>query len=135
MKKYRIYLKNERTKKKMDVLAESSEAAFQIAYQMPDIRKYREVTVEEIPVGPTVIGIKFRYLDTVFKKEFCGYLFIRANNEEDAVKYYNKHFLGKRFWFDAGKTEDDGKCIRKEVLETYFARCPGYDADATKKEY
>lgn len=33
MKKYRIYLKNEKTKKKMDVLAESSEDAFQIAYE------------------------------------------------------------------------------------------------------
>ena len=33
----------------------------------------------------------------------------------------------------AGKPEPDGKNEYRQVKETYFAACPGYDADATKE--
>lgn len=116
-----------------DVDAQNKDEAFSMAFGMPEAKSriYKEVSVEEIKGGPKVIGIKFQYRDTYAKRDFCGYLFIRATNEEQARSYYRKHFQGENFWFDAGKTESEGKCVRGNILETYFAAGPGYDADAT----
>lgn len=132
---YRITFSNRNAgiSRKKDIHAENSDDAFAKAFKMPDAKSglFTDVQVEEIPEGPVVVGIKFYYYDTVLKVNFTDYLTIKANSEADAVSYYNEHFKGKRFWFNAGKTEEEGKCIRGDVAETYFAACPGYDADAT----
>ena len=41
-----------------------------------------------------------------------------------------EHHKGKRYWFDVGKPEPNGKHEYRQVKETYFAACPGYHADA-----
>ena len=56
-----------------------------------------------------------------------------AEDEKQAIDYYNRNYRGKRYWFNAGKPEPDGKNEYRQVKETYFAACPGYHADATKK--
>lgn len=135
MKKvYRITFSGNGKSKHIDVCAESCDDAFSRAYRMPEAssRTYKEVTVEEIPSGLSVIGIEFEYTDTFIKRNFHDCLFIKANNEDEAIQYYNDHYKGKRFWFNAGKTEEDGKCIRGKVIDTYFAAGPRYDADATE---
>lgn len=140
-KKFRVTFNNEPTgseHKVIDISAENIDEAFHLAYQnltATERRFYTNAMTEEIPEGPTTIGVKFEYYDTAIKRSFTGYIMIRANSEQEAVKYYNENFLGGRFWFKAAKTEPDGKCIRGKVLETYFAGTPGYDADATAERY
>lgn len=139
MKKYRITFTprySDVKPYKIDVAAENSDEAFHIAYQTPEAksRMYSELTCEEWPEGISNIGIRFRYTDTVFRKEFEGYLVIRAASEKDAVAYYNRHYKGNRFWFHCGEICEDGKCVYGKVVETYFAACSGFDADATKEE-
>lgn len=133
MKVFRITFTGNGKSKSVDVQAACSDDAFDMAYKMSEAtsRAYTDISVEEVPDGPKVIGIEFEYEDTAFKKTFPGYIFIRAYNEAQAVDYYNRHYKGGRFWFHAGKTEENGKCVRGKVLETYYAACPGYDADAT----
>lgn len=132
-KNYRITFSNRDECKHVDIYAKDCDAAFVRAYSMPEAKSglYSDIMVERIPTGPSVIAVKFKYIDTVTDKTFFGYLHIKAKDEEHALKYYNKHFKNKRFWFYAGKNEDDGKHIRQEAVETYFASCPGYDVDAT----
>lgn len=136
MKNYRITFSDGpmgNRRKHVDIEANSIDEAFSKAYRMPEAqsRIYTDVDIDEIEDGPKVIGIKFEYEDTAFKKRFSDYILIRANSEEEAVEYYNKHYKGGRFWFNAAEDAPDGKCIRGKVLETYFAACPGYHADAT----
>lgn len=128
---FRITFSGKEKKKHIDVYAENREDALKMALHMPEVNHFRDVTVEEIPEFPCVIGIKFQYRNC--KQDYCGYLSIKADSEKDAVRYYNTHFKGKPFRFDPGETEEDGKNIRGKVLETYFACCPGFDADATQK--
>jgi hypothetical protein len=130
---YRITFISKSRSKSIDIYAISSDDAFNKAYKMPEVNNkiYTDIMVEEIPTEPSVIGIKFEYTDTYIKKRFHGNLFIKANDEAEAIKHYNSNYKGKHFWFNAGLTEEDGKCIRGNVIETYFASCPGYDADAT----
>ena len=133
MKEFRITFTGNGKSKAVDVHASCTDDAFAMAYKMSEAtnRAYTEVSIEEVPEGPKVIGIKFEYEDTACKKTFTDYLFIRAYNEAQAVDYYDRHYKGGRFWFNAGKTEDDGKCIRGKVIETYYAAVLGYNADAT----
>lgn len=121
--------------KRIDVYAENSDDAFAKAYKMPEAKNktYTDVSVEEIPQEASPIGICFSYTDVSFGKKFKNYLIIKADNEEQAVSYYNKNIKGKRFWFNPSKLEETGKCVCGEVLETYFAACAGYDFDATAK--
>ena len=130
---FRITFSGKDRSENIDVFAENREDALEMALCMPEVEHYRDVTIEEFPEFPCVIGIKFQYRDTCRKKDFRGYVFIKANSEKEAVDYYNEHLKGKRFCFDSGKTETNGKCIRGKVLETYFAGCPGFDVDATQK--
>lgn len=113
-----------------DVCVRDSDEAFRIAYEMPQAHEYDEVSVEKIPNEPCMIGICFEYEDTYVKRFFRNYIVIRANNEQEAINYYNKNIKGKRFWFNPGKLEENGKCIMGKVIETYFAACPGCDFDA-----
>ena len=92
---------------------------------------YTDVSVEEIPVGTSIIGIHFSYEDSVLKKKFEDYLFIKADSEKQARDYYNTNFKGKRFWFKAGVIDDTGKNIYGAIKETYFAGGSGFCADAT----
>lgn len=119
--------------KSYDVHATDSDDAFKKAYKMPESKMrgiYSEVSVEKIPDGASNIGIKFSYYDSVIQKNYKDYLIIRAMNEAQAVEYYNRNYKGKHFWFQAGKIEPDGKCVYGNVIETYFAAVPGYNASA-----
>ncbi len=120
--------------KHYDVTAKNSDEAFQIAYQKPetDSPYYQSIGVQEIPKQASPIGIHFKYLDTFANKTYSDYLIIKADSEEQAKDYYNQHLKGKRFWFDAGKPEPDGKHEYQQILDTYFATCPGFHFDATK---
>lgn len=133
---YRIIFYHNRTEKRkvVDISVKNSSEAFALACKMPEAknREYTDVFVEEIPDYPTTIGVRFEYYDTYIKRFFSDVVMIKAENEKQAVEYYEKNLRGKRFWFNAGETKEDGKCIRGKVLETYFASCPGYDADATE---
>ena len=118
----------------VDVNASSDDEAFSIAYGMPQAkdRRYTDVSVVEFPDGISNIGIHFEYYDSALRQTFSDCLIIRAGSEKDAVNYYNSHFYGKHFWFNAGKIENDGKCTYGRIKNTYFAACPGWNADATK---
>lgn len=132
-KKFRATLSNGPFSKdsySFDCETYNSDEVIRTAYRMNHGR-YSQVTVEEIPEEPTVIGIEFKYTDTVFKKDFVGYLFIKAKDEAQAKSYYNHHYKGNRFWFNAGKIEADGKCVYGNIKSTYFAACSGFCADAT----
>ena len=122
--------------KYIDVYAKSSDEAFDIAYKMPEARRrlYDNVMVEKIPTEPSTIGVEIEYYDTQLKRNFTDRLFIRAENEKQAIDYYNKHFKGGRFGLYANMPVENGKCIRGRVLRTYFTGLPGYDADATVPE-
>lgn len=135
MKNYRISFTDERgdVTCHFDVQADNEVEAMHIGYRMPEAnnRMYAEMSVEEIPDGPKQIGVEFLYRDTCIGRVFHGHVIIRANDEKQALDYYNANLKGKRFWFNTGKTEESGKCIRGKALDTYLAACPGYDADAT----
>ena len=117
-----------------DVEAKDSDKAFQFAYAKLQAKdRYTDAIVEEITKGPKPIGIKFESYDHYAKKSYTDYMIILAEDEKQAIDYYNRNYRGKRYWFNAGKLEPDGKNEYRQVKETYFAACPGYDADATKE--
>lgn len=120
--------------KAVDFKAEDMDQAFSAALKMPEAadRRFTEVAVEEVAEGEKNIGLEIVYYDTAIRRQFRDYLVIRAINESEAVRYYNKYLKGGRFWFHANKTEPDGKCQRGSVVRTYYAAVPGYDFDATK---
>ena len=90
--------------------------------------------VEEFPNGPSPIGIEFWYQDLMLKKKSCQYMIIFAEDEAQAVSFYNKKYKGKKFFQPwPHKIDEGGNCIYDEVRETYFAACTGYDDDATKE--
>ena len=131
---YRVIFSGHNKSKHFDIYAKSSDQALSDGYKLfPDARYrgYENILVEEIPTEPSPIGIEFKYTDTFLKRDFTGYLIIKAKDETQAKDYYNKHFKGKRFWFNAGEIEDNGKCVYGNIKSTYFAACIGYDADAT----
>lgn len=122
--------------KHVDVYAQNSDDAFSQAYKMPETEYgiYTDVSVEEIPTEPTVIGIQFRYTDTYMKKDFTGYVIIRAKDEAHAKEYYNEQLKGKHFMHYPSKLEESGKCVIGKIVETYFAACPGFDYDAMEEK-
>lgn len=122
--------------KSVDVVAKDFDEAFDLAYKMPEARRrlYDNIIIEEIPKEPSVIGVKYEYYDTAFGKNFTDQVFIKAENEQQAIDYYNKHYKNGRFNLYGNKTVKDGKCIRGRILKTYFTSIPGFDADATVPE-
>ena len=120
--------------KHIDVDADSSDEAFKMAYAMPEAKNhmYTDVMVEKHPLGASPIGLTIEYYDTYFKEYYTGTMIIKAENEDQAMEYYDRNYKGKHFWFNCGQIEDDGKCVYGKIKDTYFAACPGYDADATK---
>ena len=118
-----------------DLEAENSDDAISKAYRYLRDRgiehRFSEVMVEEIPKGPTNIGIKFAYEEGK-RGIYYNYIVIRANDEADAEAFYNKTLLGKRFYQPwPAKIDENGNCVYGRVAETYFAACPGFDLDAT----
>ena len=115
-----------------DVDAKDVDEAFCIAYKMPEATsrmKYSDINVTEIQDGPKVIGVCFTY--TQAGHSYSQYLFIRAENEEQAKRYYRKNIQGKRFWQpQPGKPDENGNCVYGNIRETYFACASGYDFDA-----
>ena len=83
-------------------------------------RGYENLTVGEVPEGPSRIGIKFKCRDTALKMDSVNYLFIAAESEEAAEKKYYDTYYGKHFWFSPGKIEEDGKNVYGKVIETYY---------------
>jgi len=81
--------------KTVDVVAKDSDEAFDLAYKMPEARRrlYDNISIEEIPTGSSVIGVKFEYYDTSLGKYFTDQVFIKAENEQQAIDYYNKHYI------------------------------------------
>ena len=138
MRKYRITFHDGpegHRSKNVDVLADSFDDARRQARQMPEARNrlYSDMIIGQIPEGPSVIGIEFEWTSPYISGVCTGYLFIKANDEAEAVKYYNEHFKGKRFsGAHYGKNVDDADSVRGRVRSTYF---PGgavkFDADAT----
>jgi len=122
--------------KTVDVVAKDSDEAFDLAYKMPEARRrlYDNISIEEIPTGSSVIGVKFEYYDTSLGKYFTDQVFIKAENEQQAIDYYNKHYINGRFNLYGNKTVKDGRSIRGRILKTYFAGFSGFDADATVLE-
>ena len=117
-----------------DVEAEDSDQAFRFAYaKLQNRDRYTDAAVEEVPKGPKSISIKFESYDHYAKKSYTDYMIILAEDEKQAIDDYNRNYRGKRYWFDVGKPEPNGKHEYRQVKETYFAACPGYHADATKK--
>lgn len=121
--------------KKVDVFAESFEDARRQAWQMPEAknRLYTDMMIEEIPKEPSVIGIMYEYVDPGLSGRCTQPLFIKANDEAEAIRYYNKHYKNARFDFpNHQKNNENGRCTRGRIVETYFAAgVVRYDADAT----
>ena len=132
MGNYRISFYDKQTdkSKNYDVAADSSDDAIKMAYKMPEAKnRNAEIWVSEIQDGPKVIGIRFAY--TQLGRSYSQYLFIRAENEEQAKRYYRKNIQGKRFWQPSpGKPDENGNCVYGNIKETYFACASGYDFDA-----
>lgn len=121
--------------KNVDVYAESFDDARKQARQMPEARNrmYSDMMIEQFPEGPSVIGVEFEWTDPYISGVCTGYLFIKANDEAEAVKYYNEHFRGKCFeGSHYGKNVDGAHSVRGRIRKTYFASgCVRFDGDAT----
>lgn len=121
--------------KKVDICAESFEDARRQAYQMDEVkyREYSDMMIEEIPKEPCVIGILYEYTDPYLSGKSTQPMFIKANDEAEAIRYYNNHYKNTHFDFpNYRKNDENGRCTRGRIVETYFA--PGvvnFDADAT----
>jgi hypothetical protein len=121
---------------KYDFEAENGDEAWKKVYAHPCAKKYpqyTDVTLEEVTDGPKVIGICYNYHDHHLKRDYQGYTFIKANDEKQAVEFYNRNIKGKHFyqpWPD--KFDDEGNCEYGSVKETYYAGFDGYKYDATK---
>ena len=103
--------------KNVDVYASNLDEARKMAWKMPEAEMrelYSEFYVQEIPKEPSVIGIEYEWTSPYINGVSTGYLFIKANDEAAAVKYYNEHFKS-----------------RGRIRKTYFAAGMGFDADAT----
>lgn len=102
--------------KNIDVFAESFDDARSQAYKMDEAkyRMYSDMMIEKIPEGPSVIGVEYQYYYAYFDRYYTDRVFIKANNEAEALEYFNKHFKNR------------GKAVK-----TYFATGSRYEADAT----
>lgn len=128
---YRVTFSSSNGSHVCDIEAEDSDQAFRFAYaKLQNRDRYTDAAVEEITKGPKPIGIKFESYDHYAKKSYTDYIIILAEDEKQAIDYYNRNYKGKRYWFDVGKPEPNGKHEYRQVKETYFAACPGYHADA-----
>ena len=108
------------------------DAAMNAALKQPEVKNIHggELSAQEVPEGPSQFGVRFRYYDTAFRQRFTDCLIIRAENERQAKDYYIRYLEGGRFQHDPARDDENGKCIREGVLETYIAACPGWDFDA-----
>lgn len=139
---YRVTLHNGPTGNdrcfKYDTVADSTDEALRRALKAFKLKHgydahvdFSDSTIEEHPVGASVIGIRFAY------KEGNGkgghqYLFIKAETEKKAAEYYNSNIRGKNFYQPwPHKINDQGNCTYDSIADTYFAACNGYDFDAT----
>lgn len=136
MAKFRITFSNganSNDHKTYDIEADNSDEAFRFAYGTPEANqrwRYSDVSVMEIKNGPKTIGVCFTY--TQSGRSYVQYLFIRAEDEEQARQFYQTHLKGRRFWQPwPDKPNDEGNCVYGKIKETYFAGGDGYAFDAT----
>ena len=118
--------------KTYDVDAENSIDAFRMAYRYPEASqrwKYTEISVSEIQEGPKIVGVRFAY--TQLNHSYSQYLFIQAETEEQARRYYRNNIQGKRFWQPRPDMPDDqGNCVYGTIQQTYIAAGNSYTFDA-----
>ena len=115
-----------------DVYAKDSDDAFKQAYRMPEAQshRYSDVAVEEIPDGPSCIGIEFETYDRVFRKTFTNYIFVLAEDEVEARSWYRRNLMEKKtFCIYPDRPEVNEKSSYGRIKRTYFAcGCGGFDA-------
>ena len=121
------------TYKSYDVSANDSTEAFSMAYKMPEAKqrwKYTDVSVMEVEKGPHIYGICFVSLYRSHTYSQC--MFIRADNEDQARRFYTKNIEGKSYFGrDPGKPDDNGDCVYGAIRYSYYATANRYDFDAT----
>lgn len=121
--------------KNVDVYAKDFDDARSQAYKMDEAkyRMYSDMIIEKIPEGPTIIGIRHEYIDPCLSGRSTQCMFIKANNEAEAIRYYNEHYKNTRFDFpNYRKNDENGRCTRGKIVETYFpSGVVRFDADAT----
>lgn len=121
--------------KNVDIFAESFNDARRQAWQMDEAksREYSDMIIEKIPEGPSVIGVQYEYVDPYLSGKSTQCLFIKANDEAEAIRYYNEHYRNTRFDFPNHRKNDEyGRCTRGRIVETYYATgAIRFDADAT----
>lgn len=121
--------------KNVDVYAKDFDDARSQAYKMDEAkyRMYSDMIIEKIPEGPTIIGIRYEYIDPCLSGRSTQCMFIKANNEAEAIRYYNEHYKNTRFDFpNYRKNDENGRCTRGKIVETYFpSGVVRFDADAT----
>lgn len=118
--------------KDIDVYAESLNEAYNMAYKMQE--GYEYILIDKIPTKTSIIGVEYEYYDKAAERNFTDRFFIKAENEQQAIDYYNTHYKGDHygvFYGQSGKTE---RFIRGKVLKTYFSMAITFDADATVPE-
>lgn len=123
--------------KDVDIYAKSLDDAMDKALDMPEAKErlYRNVSVMAIPKEAAIIGVEYEYYDKAAERNFTDRFFIKAENEKQAIDYYNKHYKGNRYGtFYDNKSNKSERFIRGKVLNTYFAVAVTYDADATVPE-
>lgn len=115
-----------------DVYAVDSDNALTQAYKMPEARsrQYSNVWVEEIPDGPSTIGIEFETYDKVIKRTFTNRVFVIAKDEAEAKDWYKRNLMGRKtFCHYPDEPEPDSKCSYGRIRRTYFAAgVGGFDA-------
>ena len=119
--------------KSVDVFAADSDDAFRQAYRMPEAtsRQYTSVGVEQIPDGPSLIGIEFETYDSVFRRTFTNYIFVLAKDEAEARDWYKRNLMGKKtFCIYPDEPEPNAKCSYGRIRRTYFTAGLGGGFDA-----
>lgn len=102
--------------KNVDIYARDFDDARSQAYKMDEAkyRMYSDMIIEKIPEGPSIIGVEYQYYYAYFDRYYTDRVFIKANNEAEALKYFNEHFSN-----------------RGTATKTYFSCGTRYEADAT----
>ena len=119
--------------KAYDISAKDSTEAFSMAYKMPEAKQrwtYTDVSVMEVEKGPHIFGICF--VSLYRSRTYSQYMFIRANNEDQARRFYVKNIEGKSYFDHApGKPDDNGDCTYGAIRYSYYATTDRFDFDAT----
>lgn len=117
------------------VEAKNTDDAFSIGYSMNMRYKgYDNLWVEEYPYDSAgIFGFEVEAEHKHFGRQY-EYVFIKANNLEEATRYYNQHVKGK--YFNHSKKiipESEGWQKFGKIIRSYSAETDRFDFDATDK--